>query len=185
MASASRPNLRYLLPTLGNVVPHGFQTLSAIRARSANHPPRSFCMSIETGTSAGAFDSTESTITACLERLMSSDELREWEPSGPPSDDLLPLLARRSASQKNELEELPKQPVREIAAKGQLLQEYLTPSELAAELRKTVRTLDRWQLQGRGPAFTYVGKSKMYRRSAVMEWLRRSETSPNPRRRIM
>ena len=142
-------------------------------------------MSIETGTSAGAFDSMESTIIACLERLMAGNELREWEPSGPASNELFSLFDQPSAPQKNELAEVPAQPVREIAAKGQLLEEYLTPSELAAELGKTVRTLDRWQLQGRGPAFTYMGKTKMYRRSAVKEWLLRCETSPNPRRRIV
>jgi hypothetical protein len=116
---------------------------------------------------------------------MATDELREWQPPGPASNELFPLFDQPSAPQKNELAEVPAQPVREIAAKGRLLEEYLTPSELAAELGKTVRTLDRWQLQGCGPAFTYVGKTKMYRRSAVKEWLLRRETSPNPRRRIM
>ena len=134
-------------------------------------------------------DSAASTITAaqlaCLERLMAANELREWEPSGLASHELFPVFAQGTMSQKSELAQVPTQPVREISAKGQLLEEYLTPSELAAELGKTVRTLDRWQLQGRGPAFTYLGKSKMYRRSAVMEWLRRCETSPNPRRRVM
>ncbi len=129
-------------------------------------------------------DSAASTITAAeiacmerLERLMATDELREWEPSGPAFNELFPVIAQPSAREKNEVAEVRTQPL--------LLDEYLTPAQLAAELGKTVRTLDRWQLQGRGPYYTYMGKTKMYRRGAVIEWLRRCETSPNPRRRIM
>lgn len=56
--------------------------------------------------------------------------------------------------------------------------EYATNSEAAAELGKTDRTLARWRAEGKGPAYTRVGKSIYYRRSALLEYARANEVNP-------
>jgi hypothetical protein len=52
-----------------------------------------------------------------------------------------------------------------------LLSDFLTKEELAAELRRTVRTLDRWAALHIGPARTCFGRTVLYRRSTVQKWL--------------
>ena len=39
-----------------------------------------------------------------------------------------------------------------------ILSEFLTKEELAAELRRNPRTLDRWDVLGVGPPRTHVGR---------------------------
>jgi len=56
-----------------------------------------------------------------------------------------------------------------------ILSDYLTKKELAAELHKTVRTLDRMNLAGDGPPPTRIGRTTLYRRDAVLDWLRNRE----------
>ena len=56
-----------------------------------------------------------------------------------------------------------------------LLSEFLTKEELAAELRRNPRTLDRWAVLGIGPPRTCVGRSVLYRRSSVQKWLSAQE----------
>ncbi len=56
--------------------------------------------------------------------------------------------------------------------------EYATNAEAAAELGKTDRTLARWRAEGKGPAYTRVGKSIYYRRSALTEYARANEVRP-------
>ena len=56
-----------------------------------------------------------------------------------------------------------------------VLSEYLTKAELAAQLRKTVRTIDRMSLAGDGPPPTRIGRTILYRREAVLDWLRSRE----------
>jgi predicted DNA-binding transcriptional regulator AlpA len=58
------------------------------------------------------------------------------------------------------------------------LVEYLTKTELAAQLHKTVRTIDRMNLAGDGPPPTRIGRTTLYRREAVIEWLRSREVLP-------
>jgi hypothetical protein len=53
----------------------------------------------------------------------------------------------------------------------QLLSEFLTKEELAAELRRDVRTVDRWHVLGLGPPRTCFGRSIFYKRSSVQKWL--------------
>lgn len=53
--------------------------------------------------------------------------------------------------------------------------EYLTESELAADLDKSPRTVKRWRARRVGPPFLKVGKTIWYRRDAVREWLRSLE----------
>jgi len=56
-----------------------------------------------------------------------------------------------------------------------LLSEFLTKEELAAELRRNVRTLDRWAVLGIGPPRTCIGRSVLYRRASVQKWLAEQE----------
>ena len=52
-----------------------------------------------------------------------------------------------------------------------LLTDYLTPTELAAELGVCARTIERWHRLREAPPRTKVGKRVLYRREAVAEWL--------------
>jgi len=58
-----------------------------------------------------------------------------------------------------------------------ILSEFLEKDELAAELRRNPRTLDRWQLLGMGPPRTHVGRRVLYRRASVQKWLLQQERS--------
>jgi len=58
-----------------------------------------------------------------------------------------------------------------------ILSEFLTKEELAAELRRNVRTLDRWDVLGIGPPRTRVGRQVLYRRASVERWLAAQEQS--------
>jgi hypothetical protein len=52
-----------------------------------------------------------------------------------------------------------------------ILEEFLTREQLAAELRRSPRTLDRWDVLGIGPPRTPVGREIFYRRASVQKWL--------------
>jgi excisionase family DNA binding protein len=56
-----------------------------------------------------------------------------------------------------------------------VLQDYMTPSELAAQLGVCVKTLDRWRADGAGPPVTKVGRKLLYRRASVTAWLQGCE----------
>ena len=58
-----------------------------------------------------------------------------------------------------------------------ILSEFLTKEELAAELRRNPRTLDRWDVLGVGPPRTRVGRQVLYRRTSVQKWLCAQEQS--------
>jgi hypothetical protein len=64
-----------------------------------------------------------------------------------------------------------------------VLGEYFTTAQLAKDLSKSVRTLDRWALTGDGPPRTRIGRMTLYRKQAVIDWLRSKEQSPRPPRR--
>jgi hypothetical protein len=55
-----------------------------------------------------------------------------------------------------------------------LLDDYLPPEDLAAELNVTTRTLDRWRVVGSGPPLTKIGRAVYYSRKAA-EWVRARE----------
>jgi hypothetical protein len=59
-----------------------------------------------------------------------------------------------------------------------ILSQFLTKEELAAELGRNARTLDRWDVLGIGPPRTFVGRKILYRRMSVQEWLVAQE-NPN------
>jgi hypothetical protein len=56
-----------------------------------------------------------------------------------------------------------------------ILDEFLTKEDLAAELRRNPRTLDRWDVLGVGPPRTHVGRQVLYRRASVQKWLAAQE----------
>jgi hypothetical protein len=59
-----------------------------------------------------------------------------------------------------------------------LLDEFVTVDELAVELKRNRRTLDRWEKAGTGPPRTYVGKTVLYNRASVRKWLAKQEHVP-------
>ena len=61
------------------------------------------------------------------------------------------------------------------------LSEFLTTVELAAELGRNPRTLDRWDVLGMGPPRTRVGRTVLYRRTSVQKWLAAQERPPSGR----
>jgi hypothetical protein len=60
-----------------------------------------------------------------------------------------------------------------------VLSGFLTKEELAAELRRNPRTLDRWEVLGMGPPRTVVGRQVLYRRTSLLKWLAGQEQRPN------
>ncbi len=66
----------------------------------------------------------------------------------------------------------------ETGTENSILSEYLTKAELAAQLRRSIRSVDRWALTGDGPPYVRIGRRSLYRRAAVVEWLRGLEMTP-------
>ena len=64
-----------------------------------------------------------------------------------------------------------------------ILADYLAETELAAELKKSLRTLQVWRQRRQGPPWTRIGETIVYRREAVLEWLRSQEQQPVRSRR--
>jgi phage terminase Nu1 subunit (DNA packaging protein) len=66
----------------------------------------------------------------------------------------------------------------ETGIENSILSEYLTKAELATQLKRSVRSVDRWALGGDGPPCVRIGRRTLYRRAAVIEWLRGLEIKP-------
>jgi predicted DNA-binding transcriptional regulator AlpA len=49
--------------------------------------------------------------------------------------------------------------------------EYLSKKQFAAEIGKTERTVDRMVLQGDAPPITRIGRTALFRREAIRDWL--------------
>jgi predicted DNA-binding transcriptional regulator AlpA len=64
-----------------------------------------------------------------------------------------------------------------------VLTDFLTPAELASELRVCQRTLDRWNMLGEGPPRVTVGRRVLYRRSSITAWLASREQQTCSERR--
>lgn len=58
-----------------------------------------------------------------------------------------------------------------------ILSEFLTKEELAEQLQRNPRTLDRWAVLRIGPPRTHVGRMVLYRRASVQKWLVAREQS--------
>jgi hypothetical protein len=56
-----------------------------------------------------------------------------------------------------------------------VLADYVTRAQLAAELGIHERTLIRWEAMGEAPPRTHVGRRAMYKRASVAAWLARRE----------
>ncbi len=52
-----------------------------------------------------------------------------------------------------------------------LLNDYLSRTELAAELGVCERTLIRWSERGEAPRVSMIGRRPMFRRAAINAWL--------------
>ena len=57
--------------------------------------------------------------------------------------------------------------------------EYLTPQELARELKLSPRTLQRWRTEGTGPPWHKVGRRVRYLWREVKDWMRAEGYSPD------
>lgn len=60
-------------------------------------------------------------------------------------------------------------------AKPGLLDDWISRYELALELELSVDTLERWQNRRIGPVCIRIGRKVLYRRAAILEWLREQE----------
>lgn len=74
----------------------------------------------------------------------------------------------------------------ETAAASDLLrydihQNFLARLELAGVLKKTSRTLARWDALRIGPPAIRIGRSIYYKRSSVLEWIEANERKPRRR----
>jgi hypothetical protein len=56
-----------------------------------------------------------------------------------------------------------------------ILSDFLTKQELASELQRSPRTLDRWEVLGIGPPRTLIGRTALYRRTSAQKWLAAQE----------
>jgi excisionase family DNA binding protein len=66
---------------------------------------------------------------------------------------------------------------------SRLLSVFFTQAELAQELGVTRKTLNRWKVEGKGPAITKLGRKILYSRKAVATWLSAYEREPHQRDR--
>ena len=64
-----------------------------------------------------------------------------------------------------------------------ILADYIPEPDLATELKKSLRTLQVWRQRRQGPPWTRIGETIVYRREAVLEWLRSQEQQPARSRR--
>jgi predicted DNA-binding transcriptional regulator AlpA len=56
------------------------------------------------------------------------------------------------------------------SAREYLSEMYLTQKEVAAHLRLSERTLERYRVSGTGPRFIRLGRRIVYRRGDIEEW---------------
>jgi hypothetical protein len=64
-----------------------------------------------------------------------------------------------------------------------ILAGYLREAELAAQLNKTVRTLQSWRQQRKGPPWTQIGSTIFYSEDGTRAWLKGLEQQPVRSRR--
>jgi plasmid maintenance system antidote protein VapI len=56
-------------------------------------------------------------------------------------------------------------------SRHELLDDYLTKTQLAEELHRHPRTIDRWVRLRAGPPETVIGRQRLYKRTSVEKWL--------------
>lgn len=57
----------------------------------------------------------------------------------------------------------------------ELLKDYLTREQLADKIGKSVKTLIRWELDGKGPPVTRMGRDVLYSIPSFQKWLQAQE----------
>ena len=57
----------------------------------------------------------------------------------------------------------------------EILKDYLSREQLAANIGKSVKTLVRWELDGKGPPVTRIGRDVLYSIPSVEKWLQAQE----------
>jgi hypothetical protein len=57
----------------------------------------------------------------------------------------------------------------------EILKDYLSRDDLAAKLGKSVKTLVRWELDGKGPPVTRLGRDVLYSIPSFERWLKAQE----------
>ena len=63
-----------------------------------------------------------------------------------------------------------------------ILDGFITREQLAAELGKSPRTIDRWEVRRIGPPRVIVGRTVLYRVESVRSWLQSCEKHKGRRR---
>jgi hypothetical protein len=58
---------------------------------------------------------------------------------------------------------------------NEILKDYVSREQLAANIGKSTKTLIRWELDGRGPPVTRIGRDVLYYLPSVEKWLRSQE----------
>lgn len=61
------------------------------------------------------------------------------------------------------------------APESELLKNYIPRKVLADDIGHTEKTLIRWELDGKGPPVTRIGRQVLYLKSSVETWLRSLE----------
>jgi hypothetical protein len=56
-----------------------------------------------------------------------------------------------------------------------ILKDYISQTDLAAQLGKSVKTLVRWELDGKGPPVTRIGREVFYSIPSFEKWLKAQE----------
>ena len=67
--------------------------------------------------------------------------------------------------------------VAQNALAATLLSDYLTRPQLAVELGRDIRTLQRWAWQRKGPKFRRIGGRVLYHKDDVLAWIEAQPTS--------
>lgn len=67
-------------------------------------------------------------------------------------------------------------------ANAHVLEDWMTPAELASELGVSIETLRKWEHQRIGPPRVKVGQKVLYRRGGVRAWLENKEAEVVRRR---
>jgi hypothetical protein len=57
----------------------------------------------------------------------------------------------------------------------EILKDYISRDQLAAKLGKAVKTLVRWENDGKGPPVTRIGRDVLYSIPSFERWLKKQE----------
>ena len=57
----------------------------------------------------------------------------------------------------------------------ELLKDYISRDQLAEKIGKSVKTLVRWELDGKGPPVTRIGRDVLYSIPSFDRWLKAQE----------